>query len=186
MSAEISRWRLRLARLKDIPRIIELMRHYNMHHIPSPEMATLNYRYFIVAELRGTLLGAAGYTLLPDHTGKTTLMAFHPACTRTGVGRTLQFRRMQILRSLGCTKVITSADRPETIAWYKRHFGYREIGKLAKLHAFGREDIHEWTTLQADLADITVPTFSGNNRLIGMMMDRAAAGNGRRAQGHHD
>ena len=186
MSAEISLWRLRFAHPQDIPRIIELMRHHNMHHIPSPEMGPLNYRYFIVAELRGTLLGAAGYTFLPDQTGKTTLMAVHPACTQTGLGRTLQFQRMQILRSLGCKKVITNADRPETIAWYKRHFGYREIGKLAKLHAFGREDIHEWTTLQADLTDIAVPMLGGNNRLIGMMMDRAAAGNGRRAQGHRD
>ncbi|HEY6770967.1 MAG TPA: hypothetical protein VI035_00800 [Solirubrobacterales bacterium] len=45
------------------------------------------------------------------------------------------------MRSAGATRVITNADRPETIAWYKRHFGYREVGEVAKLHEFGLPDV---------------------------------------------
>ena len=41
------------------------------------------------------------------------------------------------LRSLGRKAVVTNADRPETIDWYKRKLGYREIGSLEKVHEFG-------------------------------------------------
>ena len=30
---------------------------------------------------------------------------------------------------LGARSVVTNADRPQTIAWYKKHFGYVEIGE---------------------------------------------------------
>jgi len=158
--------RIRFARPEDIPGIIDLMRPYNMHHIPSPEMGPLDDKCFIVAEQDGLLLGTAGYTFLSPETGKTTLLAVRPDCTRTGLGRQLQARRMQILRSLGCTTLITNADRPESIHWYKRHFGYREIGKLPKISPFGREDIREWTTLEADLTGIEVPCPMQDKLLI--------------------
>lgn len=137
-----------------------------MHHIPSPEMGHLDYKRFIVAEQNGQLLGAAGYTFLSDDVGKTTLMAVRPDCTKMGLGRKLQTRRMQILRGLGCVKIITNADRPETIAWYKQHFGYREIGKLSKIHSFGLNDVAEWTTLEADLTTIELPSPSQRKLLI--------------------
>ncbi|MFA5322531.1 MAG: GNAT family N-acetyltransferase [Smithella sp.] len=160
MSDSKSSYRIRFARPEDIPCIIELMRPYNMHHIPSPEMGSLDYKCFIVAEQNGQLIGAAGYTFLADDVGKTTLMAVRPDCARMGLGRKLQTRRMQFLRSLGCVKIITNADRPETIAWYKQYFGYREIGKLPKIHSFGLNDVPEWTTLEADLTAIDIPSSS--------------------------
>ncbi|MCE5211088.1 MAG: GNAT family N-acetyltransferase [Deltaproteobacteria bacterium] len=166
MSVNKSSYRIRFARPEEIPAITELMRPYNMHHIPSPEMGPLDYKCFIVAEQNGRLLGAAGYTFLSDDVGKTTLMAVRPDCTRLGLGRKLQTRRMQILRSLGCVKIITNADRPETIAWYKQHFGYREIGKLPKIHSFGLDDVPEWTTLEADLTAIDLPSSSRQKILI--------------------
>jgi hypothetical protein len=55
------------------------------------------------------------------------------------------------MAALGVDTVTTNADRPETIAWYKSRFGYREVGKLQKIHDFGRSDIDHWTTLQLDL-----------------------------------
>jgi len=125
-----------------------------MHHIPSPEMGPLDDKCFIVAEQAGKLIGAAGYTFLSPDVGKTTLMAVHPDYKNKGVGITLQTCRMQILRNAGCVKIITNADRPETIAWYKRKFGYSEIGKLPKIHPFGLADVTEWTTLEADLTKI--------------------------------
>lgn len=157
---------IRFARPGEIPDIIELMRPYNMHHIPSPEMGELDYKCFIVAEQNGQLIGAAGYTFLANDTGKTTLMAVRPDCARFGLGKELQTRRMQILRSLGCVKIITNADRPDTIAWYKRNFGYREIGKLPKIHSFGLEDVSEWTTIEADLTAMDIPCPSRDKLLI--------------------
>jgi uncharacterized protein (DUF849 family)/N-acetylglutamate synthase-like GNAT family acetyltransferase len=157
---------IRFARPEDLSGIIDLMKPYNMHHIPSPEMGPLDDKCFIVAEQNGNLLGAAGYTFLSADVGKTTLMAVRPDCTRMGLGLKLQTRRMQILRSLGCASLITNADRPETIAWYKHHFGYREVAKLPKIHSFGHDDIHEWTTLEADLTGVEVPTPSRNKLLI--------------------
>jgi len=166
MANHKSSYRIRFARPGDIPGIIELMKPYNMHHIPSPEMGELDNKCFIVAEQNGDLIGAAGYTFLTDDVGKTTLMAVRPDCARFGLGRELQTRRMQILRSLGCVKIITNADRPDTIAWYKRNFGYREIGKLAKIHSFGLEDVSEWTTIEADFTAIDIPCSSRDKLLI--------------------
>jgi len=166
MSIHTTDYNIRFARPEEIPDIIELMRPYNMHHIPSPEMGPLDYKCFIVAEQNGQLIGAAGYTLLADDVGKTTLMAVRPDCTRLGLGKILQTKRMQILRGLGCMKIVTNADRPETIAWYKQHFGYREIGKLPKIHSFGLNDVPEWTTLEADLTAIETPSVSRGKLLI--------------------
>ena len=64
MTLPLAAWKIRFARPEDIPSIIELMRPYNMHHIPSPEMGALDYKCFIVAEQNGWLAGAAGYTFL--------------------------------------------------------------------------------------------------------------------------
>ncbi|MBN1471882.1 MAG: GNAT family N-acetyltransferase [Syntrophaceae bacterium] len=166
MSTSASSYKIRFARPGEIPDIIELMRPYNMHHIPSPEMGPLDYKCFIVAEQNGQLLGAAGYTFLSDDVGKTTLMAVRPDCTKMGLGKILQTRRMQILRGLGCVKIITNTDRPETIVWYKQHFGYREIGKLLKIHSFSLENVSEWTTLEADLTGIEVPSPTQEKLLI--------------------
>ena len=166
MSVKVVPYRIRFARPEDIPSIIELMRPYNMHHIPSPEMGALDYKHFIVAEQNGRLAGAAGYTFLSADVGKTTLMAVNPEYVGHGLGMELQTRRMQILRSLGCSKIITNADRPHTIAWYKRHFGYREIGRLPKIHSFGLDDVHEWTTLEADLTGVPLAPPKRDKLLI--------------------
>ncbi len=60
---------------------------------------------------------------------------------------------MLALWEQGIRILTTNADIPETIEWYKKYFGYREIGKLQKIHEFSRPDIDEWTTLQTDLSD---------------------------------
>ena len=58
---------------------------------------------------------------------------------------------MEAMLESGCTRVVTNADRPGTIAWYQRKFGYKAVGNLAKLHEFGDPNIDHWTTLEADL-----------------------------------
>jgi predicted N-acetyltransferase YhbS len=93
----------------------------------------------------------AGYTMLSGTVGKTTLMAVDPVYRRHGLGLRLQTARLRAMAALGAQTVVTNADRPVTIAWYQKHFGYREVGSVAKAHEFGDPDVAAWTTLEMDL-----------------------------------
>lgn len=138
---------------KDVLDILEVMKTANMHHVPSAEMPELDWRCFFVAKVGGRTVGAAGYKVLSSEEAKTTLLAVLPECRGMGIGRALQTARMRELAKRGVRKLRTNADIPETIEWYKRHFGYRETGKLKKVHEFGRTDIDEWTSLETDLKE---------------------------------
>jgi 3-keto-5-aminohexanoate cleavage enzyme len=134
--------------------ILAVLETVNMHHVPSSEMDDLDVGEWYVAEREGRIVGVAGYRL--EHregelVGKTTLLAVVPSQRAFGLGRSLQELRMKLMRREGATRVITNADRPETIAWYKRHFGYREIGSVTKTREFGLPEVDHWTTLQAPL-----------------------------------
>jgi ribosomal-protein-alanine N-acetyltransferase len=148
----MSRFTIRPARPDEGPTILEVMRPWNMHHVPSAEMESLDLNCFFVAEMDGVIIGASGYRILGPGQGKTTLLAVLPEHLGTGAGAALQLKRMEAMAALGVHTITTNADRPETIAWYKSRFGYTEVGKLAKIHDFGRSDIDHWTTLQCDLA----------------------------------
>lgn len=126
----------------------------NMHHVPSPEMDDFDVGEWFVAELGGRIVGVAGFRLLSGEggpVGKTTLLAVLPELRGSGVGRDLQELRMRRMRQAGATRVITNADRPETIAWYQHHFGYRVVGEVPKVCEFGLPDVDRWTTLEAAL-----------------------------------
>lgn len=157
--------RIRYARRSDVPDILHALSYYNMHHVPSPEVPEFDYKLFYVAELNSTVVGAAGFKIISPEKAKTTLMAVLPKYRGLKIGEMLQLKRMQAVRSLGCKSIITNSDRPEIIEWYKRKFGYKEIGKLKKIHPFGREDIDEWTTLESDLTGLALPP-AGQNKLI--------------------
>jgi len=130
--------------------ILAVMQPYNMHHVPSPEMDELDLKCFYVALDEGKIVGACGYKMLSDTQGKTTLLAVIPSHASSGIGGELQKRRVEKMRSLGATSVITNADRPKTILWYKKQ-GYQEIGSLKKIHSFGLETVDTWTTLELKL-----------------------------------
>ena len=133
--------------------ILEVMRPWNMHHVPSSEMEELDLSCFFVARLEGHVVGASGYKLLSQTLAKTTLLAVLPDHSGKGIGKALQDARLDAMAALGVTRVTTNADRPATIDWYKNHYGYREVGTLAKLHSFGDSAIDHWTTLQLDLSE---------------------------------
>lgn len=141
------------ANINDRSAILEIMKYWNMHHIPSVEMESLNLSTFFVARINGQVIGASGYKLLSSSIGKTTLLGIHPDFVGNSIGRGLQDIRLKTMYSANVTKVITNADRPETILWYKKHYQYREIGKLKKLCDFGVSDIDHWTTLELDLKE---------------------------------
>jgi ribosomal-protein-alanine N-acetyltransferase len=146
---------LRPARLpEDRGAMLKVLSTVNMHHVPSPEMDDFDVGRWFVAEVDGRVVGVAGFRILRDADGpmgKTTLLAVYPDERTRGIGRALQSLRMELMRDAGATRVVTNADRPETIEWYRRHFGYRVVGEVEKLHEFGLPDVDRWTTLEAPL-----------------------------------
>lgn len=130
--------------------ILKIMEPYNMHNVPSPEMAELEIEKFYLAEIGGHYVGAAGYKMISPTQGKTTLLAVVPESGGEGVGHALQKTRIDKMRELGATSVITNSDRPETISWYKKQ-GYTEIGTIPKIHSFGWDGVDYWTTLLLEL-----------------------------------
>lgn len=151
MSDDGSETFIRPARPSDRDAVLEVLETANFHHIPSPEMPELDLDRYFVAERGDTIVGVAGFTVLEDGRGKTTLLAVRPQHRGRGIGGRLQERRMLAMRDLGCGTVVTNADLPATIDWYKREFGYEEVGTLEKQHEFGDPDIDRWTTLEADI-----------------------------------
>jgi len=135
----------------DMPAMLAVLETVNMHHVPSVEMPELDWRCCFVACDGGMVVGMSGYKMLSETQGKTTLMAVDPAYRRYGLGMRLQMERLRAMDALGAASVITNADRPVTIAWYEKHFGYRKIGSEPKVHQFGDPDVDEWTTLEMDL-----------------------------------
>jgi ribosomal-protein-alanine N-acetyltransferase len=150
-----ARYRIRPARLPvDREAMLRVLETANMHRVPSPEMEDFDVGHWHVAVMGEVVVGVAGFRLLeaPDGpVGKTTLLAVHPEARGQGIGRALQELRMELMRDAGAARVITNADRPDTIAWYERHFGYRRIGELPKVCEFGLPDVDRWTTLEAPL-----------------------------------
>lgn len=142
---------IRRARPSDRDDVMAVLETANFHHVPSPEMPELDLSGFFVAERDGEIVGVAGYTVLEDGRGKTTLMAVRPEHRGLGIGGRLQERRMLEMLERGCDSVVTNADLPATIDWYRRKFGYEKVGTLEKKHEFGDPDVDRWTTLEADL-----------------------------------
>ena len=139
------------AKQNDFDQIISVLKPWNMHHIPSVEMEMINFGTFFVAKMDGRIVGVSGYKILSEEKGKTTLLAVYPEFQGSGIGKALQERRLDAMYKAGVKKVITNADRPDIILWYKKHYGYYEIGKLKKEASFGLDDISHWTTLEMDL-----------------------------------
>jgi uncharacterized protein (DUF849 family)/GNAT superfamily N-acetyltransferase len=149
------RFEVRPARLPDDREaVLAVLETANMHRIPSAEMHDLDQGVWHVAEMDGRVVGVCGFDMVQNGAGpvgKTTLMVVHPEARGAGVGMALQRLRMGLMRDAGASSVLTNADRPETIEWYQRHFGYRKVGEVAKAHEFGRPDVDRWTTLEAPL-----------------------------------
>ena len=129
-----------------------ILKYWNMHHIPSPEMEELDLNYYFIAKVNSKVVGLSGYEILSDQEGETTLLAIHPDFLGTGIGKALQKIRLEAMYQKGIKKVITNSDRKDVILWYKKNFGYKETGgKIKKLIPFGKLDVDSWTTLEMDL-----------------------------------
>jgi len=137
----------------DLPAIMDLLKIANMHYIGSAEMPSISFENYFVAKADGKVVGFCGYRVLSPIRAKTELMVVHPDCRGMGVGYKLQRRRMEDMLARGIRTLTTNTDLPETIEWYKKHFGYRKTGELKKVNEFGSPDIDRWTTLEVDLVE---------------------------------
>lgn len=131
--------------------ILKVLEPWNMHHVPSPEMEELDLSCFFVAVEKDQIVGVSGYKMLESGDGKTTLLGVLPEFGGKGIGKILQDKRLLEMFEKGAKKVITNADRPATIKWYKKNYGYYEIGTLKKVASFGDDNIDHWTTIEMDL-----------------------------------
>jgi uncharacterized protein (DUF849 family) len=129
------------------------MKVWNMHLIPSLEMPELDLSCFFVAKVDGKIVGASGYKVLSKTRGKTTLLAIYPEFQGSKIGKALQEERLKKMFEMGIQTVTTNADYPSTIIWYKKHFAYKEVGKLKKLMTFSLKDVDYWTTLEMNLVE---------------------------------
>ena len=146
-------YRIEKAAAGDRAAILKVMEPWNMHHVPSVEMEELDLACFYVARTEdGRIIGAGGYKILSPEEGKTTLLGVYPEFQGMNIGKALQNARLQAMHEAGVKYVTTNADHPETIVWYRKHYGYEVIGKLEKLCSFSLEDVTHWTTLRMDLA----------------------------------
>lgn len=139
------------AQPSDFEQILAVLKPWNMHYVPSVEMEMIDFDTFFVAKIDGDIVGVSGYKILDETNGKTTLLAVFPEFQGSGVGKALQDKRLEAMHQKGMKIVTTNADRPDIILWYKKHYGYEEVGKLKKLASFGSDDKDSWTTLQMDL-----------------------------------
>jgi len=139
------------AKEEDKQDIFRLLKQANMHYIPSKEMPGLTYENYFVAKDNGKVVGFSGYKILSEHDAKTELMVVDNQARGHGIGYALQVRRMEDMLNKGIRTLTTNTDLPVSIHWYKKHFGYKEVGKLKKIHEFGDPYIDEWATLQVNL-----------------------------------
>ena len=143
---------IRQMRPAEIGRVVEILAHWNMAPVapgpgcPDPETSGLEEGRTFVAVSGGTVVGVASYVLRGDGWAETASLAVDPAWRGKGVGERLQRARLAAMKTLGVQHVRTETDRPETIAWYQRKFGYRVAGAVPKKHAFSLPDVagHTW------------------------------------------
>ena len=152
------------ATVTDVPRMLDILSQWNMkptpasNEVPDPERTKIDVDCCFVARSGNDVVGVASYIIHSDTLAETASLAVDRRYTGQGIGSSLQMARMTDLWKRGIRTLRTEADRPETVAWYKKHFGYKEIGHNPKKHAFGLLDVEEWVVLECDLGAF----FGGN------------------------
>lgn len=150
---------VRKMRPDDLPGAVRILALWNMvprapsPEVPDPERTSIEIGNAFVAEAGGRIVGTCSYYLLGDGWAETASLAVDPEPRFAGVGVLLQQARLDEMRERGVRRVRTETDRPATVRWYVRRFGYRIVGRNPKKHAFSLPDVDHWTVLELDLAD---------------------------------
>lgn len=156
--------RLRRMRQEDAPDVLEILGQYDMAprppsaEVPDPERSGIAVENTLVAERDGAIVGVGSYLLHTPRLAETASLAVHSDHRGSNVGSLLQEARLEEMRARGVETVRTETDRPATVAWYVRKFGYRVVGTNPKKHAFSLPDVDHWTVLELDLASWPGPS----------------------------
>ncbi len=140
---------------EDLPQAMELLDRWSM--APTPDIANAERsgieidHAFGAEDDHGRLVGVSSYLILSDEVAETASLAVSTEVRGAGVGARLQVARLEEMLARGIRWVRTETDRPETISWYQRKFGYRIIGSNPKKHAFSLPDVDTWTVLELDM-----------------------------------
>ena len=118
---------------------------------PNPERSGINIDNTFVAVAGDGIVGVGSYLHWDDETAETASLAVDPSCKGKGIGYRLQMARLKEMKEKGYRRVRSESDRPETIQWYIRKFGYRKTGLNPKKHSFSLENVDFWTVLELDL-----------------------------------
>lgn len=143
----------------DLEPALEILRMWNMapvapsRDVPDPERTSIQIENSFIAMKDGHVVGIASYILHGAGMAETASLAVDPTCKGLGIGYALQMARLQEMKHRGVKRVITESDRPETIQWYIRKFGYKVTGRNKKKHPFGKIDEPHWTVLELELSD---------------------------------
>ncbi len=141
----------------DLPSVVAILRGWNIapraasDETPDPERCDIDVGNGFVATDGGRVIGTCSYIVRSPTLVETASLAVKPAYRGKDVGYRLHVARLDEIRRRGFRKVRTETDRPEMIAWYKRKFGYREVGTNPKKHDFSLPDIDRWTVLELEL-----------------------------------
>lgn len=149
---------VRKARADDESAALAILAEWNMapvaasDEVPNPERSRLDIAKTFVAQANDSLVGVASYIHHSPSVAETASLAVSPTVKGSGVGFRLQCARLAQMKRLGVCTVRTETDRPDTIEWYVRKFGYRIVGTAPKKHAFSLLNVSKWTVLELDLA----------------------------------
>ena len=141
----------------DTEAVVALLSRWNMAPVapsaktPDPERSSIHVENSFVALDGDKIVGVGSYIMLSQEFAETASLAVDPDYKGRGIGHKLQMARLREMKERGIKRVRTEADRPETINWYLREFGYKKVGTNKKKHAFSRTDIDFWTVLEMDL-----------------------------------
>lgn len=141
----------------DLDQVMDILAGWNMapvlpsDEIPEPERSSIDIGNTIVAVDGERIVGVCSYILLSPEMAETASLAIDADYKGKGIGSMLQKTRLAALREKGIRKVRTEADRPETIDWYVKKFGYTVIGRNKKKHRFSLPEVDYWTVLELDL-----------------------------------
>jgi N-acetylglutamate synthase-like GNAT family acetyltransferase len=148
---------VRKMRQDDLPGALRILGHWNMApvapspEVPDPERSSIDIENAFVAESDGRIIGTCSYIMLGNGWAETASLAVEPAPHFAGVGVLLQQARLDEMQRRGVRRVRTETDRPATVRWYVRRFGYRIVGTNPKKHPFSRPDVDYWTVLELEL-----------------------------------
>lgn len=119
--------------------------------VPDPERTDIIVDNSFVAVHEGRIIGVCSHVRLSATLAEGASLAVDPAYHGRRIGDKLMTAGRREMYSRGIRKLRSESDRPETISWLVKRFGYRIVGTAPKRHAFGLAEVGHWTVLECDL-----------------------------------